>query len=215
MDNPRLRAAQSLSGVVFTAFLLLHLGNQLSAILGASTYDRVQSQLRSGYQVPVIELGLILLPLGVHMGLAIAMMLRRCGTKPSALTLPARLHRWSGRFLLLVVGGHVAATRMPAVLDGAVPDFAGVAFTFRWVPLWFWPYYSLFALAGWYHLLYGLALTLPQIGFRRASWLLRPRRLGAVFVIGAVALLAAVISFGIADGRVMRSATARWWLGHT
>jgi hypothetical protein len=101
---------------------------------------------------------------------------------------------------------------LPAVLDGVAPDFAGVAFTFRWVPLWYWPYYSLFALAGWYHLLYGLAISLPQVGLGRACWLLRPRRLGALFVIGAAALLAAVISFGSADASVLQSKTARWWL---
>jgi succinate dehydrogenase/fumarate reductase cytochrome b subunit len=215
MVEQRFRVAQSLSGVAFAAFLLLHLANQLSAILGPSAYDRVQNQLRSGYQIPVVELGLILLPLVIHMGLGVATMLRRRTEEPLALTLPARLHRWSGRFLLLIVAGHVAATRMPAVLDGVVPDFAGVAFTFRWLPLWYWPYYSLFALAGWYHLLYGLAITLPRMGLRRAAWFLPPRRLGVVFVIGAVALLAAVISFGIADGRVMQSETARWWLEHT
>jgi succinate dehydrogenase/fumarate reductase cytochrome b subunit len=100
------------------------------------------------------------------------------------------------------------------VLDGVWPDFAGVAFTFRWVPLWFWPYYSLLALAGWYHLLYGLAIALPQIGLR-ASWHLPPRRLRLVFVIGAVALLAAVVSFGVSDNSVLQSETARWWLEHT
>jgi len=212
MVSPRFRAAQSLSGLVFAAFLLLHLLNQLSASLGAAAYDRMQRQLRSGYQIPVVELTLILLPLAIHMGLAVVAVLRRHRTTPSALTLPARLHRWSGRLLLFVIAGHVAATRLPAVLDGVAPDFAGVAFTFRWLPLWFWPYYSLFALSGWYHLLYGLALTLPQLGLRRAAWLLVPRRLGAVFVLGAVALLAAIIAFGRADASVLQSNTARWWL---
>jgi succinate dehydrogenase/fumarate reductase cytochrome b subunit len=215
MVSRRLEVAQSLSGVVFAAFLLLHLLNQMSAVLGASAYDRVQGTLRSGYQIPPVEIALILLPLGIHMGIAVVTMLRRSRKDRPVMTLPARLHRWSGRLLLLIVVGHAAATRLPAVLDGVVPDFAGVAFTFRWVPLWYWPYYSLLALAGWYHLLYGLAMALPQIGLRRASWLLAPRRWGTVFVVGAVALLAAVICFGSTDESVMESETARWWLGHT
>jgi succinate dehydrogenase/fumarate reductase cytochrome b subunit len=215
MVDRRLRAAQSLSGLIFAVFLLLHLANQMSAVLGASAYDRVQGELRRVYRSPFVELALVLSPLVVHMGLAVATMWRRGRRLQAAPTLPARLHRWSGRLLLLFVLGHVAATRLPAVLDGVEPNFAGIAFTFRWIPLWFWPYYSTLALAGWYHLLYGLVTTLPQLGLRRVAWLLVPKRLGLVFVLGAALLLAAIVSFGISDERVMQSATARWWLERT
>jgi len=208
MAESRLRAAQSLSGVVFAAFLLLHLLNQMSAVLGAPVYDRVQGELRAGYQIPSVEIALVLVPLLVHVILGVAGMVRPVRARPRALTLSGRLHRWSGRFLLAVVAGHVAATRLPAVLSGVQPGFAGIAFTFRWLPLWFWPYYGLLALSGWYHLSYGLVSALPGLVRRRATrWFL-----GLVFIAGAAALLAAVVSFGTADGSVLQSDTARWWL---
>jgi succinate dehydrogenase/fumarate reductase cytochrome b subunit len=212
MVDGKLRVAQSVSGLMFAGFLLLHLANQMSAVLGASTYDRVQGELRSAYRLPFVELTLVLLPLGVHIGLAGAAMWRRERRQVAAPTLPARLHRWTGHVLLLLVVGHVAATRLPAVLDGVEPTFAGVAFTFRWMPLWFWPYYSVLALAGWYHLLYGLAITLPQLGLRSVAGLVTPKRLGLLFALGAAVLLAAIVSMGTADESAMRSDTARWWL---
>jgi succinate dehydrogenase/fumarate reductase cytochrome b subunit len=215
MVDRRLRAAQSLSGLIFAVFLLLHLANQMSATLGPSAYDRVQGELRALYRTPFVEVALVLSPLVVHMGLAVAMMWRRGRKQRDALTWPARLHRWCGRLLLLVVLGHVAATRLPALLDGVEPNFAGIAFTFRWIPLWFWPYYSALALAGWYHLLYGAVTALPQLGLRRVAWLLPPKRLGLIFALGAALLLAAIVSFGISDERSMQSETARWWLERT
>jgi succinate dehydrogenase/fumarate reductase cytochrome b subunit len=212
MTDQRLRAAQALTGTTFAAFLFVHLINQMLATRGAATYDSVQGTLRAGYQTPLVEVGLVLTPLVLHAGLAVRAMSRRRGTGAAAPTGLARLHRWSGRVLLLFFLGHVGATRLPALLAGAAPGFAGVAFTFKWVPWWFWPYYPTLALAGWFHLLFGLGTSLPQLGFNPAGRLLERRVLVSAFVLGALALLAGVWTFGQADESVMGSTYARWYL---
>ena len=212
MNDQRLRAAQALTGTIFAGFLFLHLFNQMLAARGAATYDAVQGTLRAGYQTPLVEVGLVLTPLVLHAGLAVRSMWRRRGSSAPAPTGLARVHRWSGRVLLLFFVGHVLATRLPSLLADAAPGFAGVAFTFKWVPLWFWPYYPTLALAGWFHLLYGLGTSLPQLGFKPAARLLNRRTLLSVFALGAVALLAAVWTFGHADDAVMQSKFARWYL---
>lgn len=208
MTDSRLRGAQAVTGLVFSLFLSLHLFNQAVAVRGAAAYDSVQGALRAGYQVPAVEVALVLMPLLVHAGLAVAAMWRRRRAPAVQATWPARLHRWSGRFLLVVFLGHVGATRIPALLADAAPGFAGVAFTFKWVPAWFWPYYAALALAGWLHLLFGLSIALPRI----TGVVLGRRALFATLALGAVALLAGVVGFGLADDSVRSSAYARWWL---
>ena len=212
MTEHRLRALQALSGALFALFLLIHLFNQALALAGASVYDQVQGKLRAGYQAPLVELGLVLSPLLAHAGLAVTVMLRRRGKALPPPAWPARLHRYSGRVLLFFFIGHVAATRLPALLYDTPLGFAGVAFSFKWAPLWFWPYYSVFALSGWYHLLFGLGRALPLLGVRRGARLLTPRRLGVVFALGAIALLGGIVSFARADASVMQSDYARLWL---
>jgi succinate dehydrogenase/fumarate reductase cytochrome b subunit len=212
MTDRKLQQAQAISGALFGAFLLFHLVNTAIAVRGAEVYDGVQNQLRAVYQVPIIELGLVLAPLLAHMGLALTSMWRRRGKSLPTPGWPARLHRWSGRFLLIFVLGHVGATRLPALLADAPPRFAGVAFTFQWIPLYFWPYYPLLALAGWYHFLFGLGTALPQLGLRSAGKLLSPRTLAVTFALGAVALLAGIVTFGTADASVRESPFAKFLL---
>jgi succinate dehydrogenase/fumarate reductase cytochrome b subunit len=212
MTDRKLQQAQAISGVLFGAFLLFHLVNTAVAVRGAQVYDGVQNTFRAVYQVPVIELGLVLAPLLAHMGLAITSMLRRRGKALPMPGWPARLHRWSGRFLLIFVLGHVGATRLPALLADAPPHFAGVAFTFQWLPLFFWPYYPLLAIAGWYHFLFGLGTALPQLGLRHAGKLLAPRTFAITFALGAVTLLAGVFTFATAGDWVRDSPFAKFLL---
>lgn len=212
MTDRKLQQAQAISGVLFGTFLLFHLVNTAVAVRGAQAYDDVQNSLRAVYQVPVVELLLVLAPLLAHMGLAITSMLRRRGKSSPVPGWPARLHRWSGRFLLVFVLGHVGATRLPALIADAPPHFAGVAFTFQWVPLFFWPYYPLLALAGWYHFLFGLGTALPQLGLRNAGRLLAPRTFTITFSLGAVALLAGVFTLATAGEWVSDSPFARFLL---
>lgn len=212
MNERTLRRSQAVSGLVFAVFLLLHLVNQMTAAAGAQTYDAVQGTLRAGYQVPVVEVLVVLAPAVVHAVLAIMSWRRRRGQPAVALAWPARLHRWSGRVLLIFFLGHAGATRLPALLADAAPGFAGVAFTFQWIPAWFWPYYPTLALAGWYHLLFGLGSALPLLGFRGGAKLLERRVLMTVFAVGAIALLAGVLGFGAADASVRQSKYAQFWL---
>ncbi|MDP2274380.1 MAG: hypothetical protein Q8N23_04780 [Archangium sp.] len=189
--------AQAWSGAVFAAFLFLHLCNQMVASLGPGAYDGLQGTLRKGYQAPVVEVLLVLAPLLVHVVAAIARMLGRRGrSAPGLVSWRVRLHRWSGYFLLLVFLGHVTATRGASFFFDTVPGFAGVAFTFQWVPAYFFPYYLLLALTGWYHLMHGLSVTLPLLGVRALTVLGDEKVFGSVVAGGSIALIAGVLSLG-------------------
>lgn len=187
---------QALSGAVFAGFLFMHLINQMTAALGPSAYDGVQGTLRRGYQAPVLEVVLVILPLLVHVFTALGRLWLRRGAARVAVSWRVRLHRFSGYFLLLFFTGHVAATRGASLLYDTFPAFAGIAFTFRWVPAYFWPYYLLLALTGWYHLMHGLSVALPLLGVRALLVLNRKPVFLGVVAAGSVALVVAVLSFG-------------------
>lgn len=213
MTDQKLRRLQAGSGVLFSVFLAVHLFNQAVAVRGAAAYDAVQGSLRAVYQAPTWELALVFAPLLAHVAFGVTTAWRRRGEVSRPVAWPARLHRWSGRFLAVVVGGHVGATRGLALLGGPAPHFAGVAFTFQWVPAWFWPYYTLLALAGWYHLVFGLGLASAQLGLRGGAVLSSRRVLVPVFLLGALALLGGVLAFGTAGASALESGYARWWTG--
>jgi succinate dehydrogenase/fumarate reductase cytochrome b subunit len=199
--DQRLLRAQAASGAVFSVFLLLHLVNQATAALGAAAYDGTQRVLRRGYQAPVLELALVIGPLLVHAvvgGLRIWRRTRQAATtRPAGRTpLPMRLHRLSALVLLVFFAGHVVATRGASLLYDTFPAFHGIAFTLRWVPAYFWPYYTAFALAGLYHSIYGLGIALPLLGLRPGAWLRRPRLLWPLVGTVGVALILGMLGFG-------------------
>lgn len=189
---------QAISGAVFALFLLVHLINQMISVLGASRYDAAQGVLRAGYQFPLLELGVVVAPLLVHVVTVVRrFFLRRALKLPSpAPSLRVRLHRWSGRFLLVFVFGHFAATRGTDLLYGTPPRFEGVAWSFQWIPLYFWPYYTLLGLAGWYHLLHGLGTAGGLLELPWLATLARPRVFRPLVALGGVALVLAMLSFG-------------------
>lgn len=197
-DDAKWLKWQALSGATFAAFLFLHLINQMLAAFGQQTYDGFQVAARTAYQAPVLELVLVLGPLLVHAVCGVVRVWARRGrASPAApVSLRVRLHRYSGYFLLVFFIGHVVATRGASFLYGAWPGFKGVAFTFTWVPAYFWPYYTLLALSGWYHLVHGLSMALPVLGLRSFSVLQRPQVFAAAVGVGAVGLVIAVLSFG-------------------
>ncbi|MCA2977671.1 MAG: hypothetical protein INH41_16270 [Myxococcaceae bacterium] len=206
-DDLAWQRAQVGSGVVFSAFLVAHLLNQAVAALGQARYDAVQERLRAGYQSPPVEWLAVFLALLVHLVTALVRWRRR----PKAMApLPPRLRlqRLTGRFLSAVIVGHITATRVVPGLAGVHPGFAGVAFTFEWVPAFFWPYYLLLAVAGWYHLVAGLSTAAG--GLRRSAvfW--------AVVAVGGAAMTAGVLGLGgvLADvGHPASSPYARLLLG--
>ena len=186
---------QASSGAVFSVFLFVHLLNQAFAIAGAAAYDGAQASARRVYQAPVLELVLVAVPLLVHVVSAVVQLIRR----PKASTPVSwrvRMHRYSGRFLLLVIVGHVVATRGASLLYGTFPGFHGVAFTFQWVPAYFWPYYTALALCGWYHLVHGLATAGAVLRWPGGSVLQRPLVFKSVVGVGAVGLVLGVLSLG-------------------
>lgn len=196
-DDRRLLRVQALSGALFALFLLVHLVNQMLAALGPQVYNDAQRALRRGYQAPPIEIFLVIAPLLIHATAAVLRIVRRRqrGRRPPS-NLWARLHRISGLVLLVFFFGHVVATRGASLLYGVFPEFSGIGFTLRWVPAYFWPYYTAFSIAGLYHTLYGLGVALPVLGVRFGSGLRRPLVLTPLVALGSLALVLGMLGFG-------------------
>lgn len=183
------RTVQAASGMLFAAFLSVHLLNTWLAAAGSGMYTTVQALASTVYQAALLE-WLILAAVVVHAGCAV---LRWRRERRGPLPWRARLHRYSGIFLLLVIGGHVAAVRLVPGWFGIRPGFDGVAFSLAWLPGWFYPYYWLLGVAGAYHAANGLMLA----GARLLGW----RVPGAGWVYGVAAgaallTLAALLGFG-------------------
>ncbi len=147
------RRAQALSGVMLAGFAALHLLNLPFALVPGG-YDAYQRMMRVLYQSPLFEIPFVIAPLVVHVICSVRGMLRT--DRAPARTWPERLHRWSAWYLLLVIAGHVLATRGASLFYGVYPESAGIAFTLVWIPLFFWPYYAVLAISGVLHLGYGL-----------------------------------------------------------
>lgn len=188
--------AQALSGAVFAFFLVVHLVNQAVAMLGAQAYDGLQGAARRVYQAPGLELLLVLGPLLVHAVTGVVRVVRRPKQPAAELSWRVRLHRYTGRFLLVVIVGHVLATRGTSFVYGVSPQFEGVAFSFQWVPAYFWPYYLLLALTGWYHLVHGLSTAGAVWRWPGATLLQRPGVFRGVVAVGALALVLGVLGLG-------------------
>lgn len=153
---------QLASGALFLAFAALHLVNTAVAGLGVGEYDAFQRAARRVYQHPAVEVGLILGPLVVHLGAA-GLRWRREGWRRTA-AWRMRLHRASGLYLMVVLAGHVAATRGPSLFLDFHPGSAGLSFSLWWLPWLFYPYYASFAIAGLYHVANGLILVGGHFG---------------------------------------------------
>lgn len=188
---------QAVSGAVFSVFLFVHLVNQALATLGCARYDAVQGALEKGYQFLPVELVVVVAAMLVHMVTAVRMLWRRRSAPASP---PpgwrVRLHRYSGRFLLVFALGHFAATRGTALVFGTAPQFAGVAWTFEWMPFYFWPYYTLLGLCGWYHAVHGLATAGALLHLRWLAWLRRPLAFQLAVGAGVIGVVLGVLSFG-------------------
>lgn len=157
----RLKKAQAVSGLVFATFLVLHLLNTWLAALGPAAYDGAQQVLRIVYQAFAVE-AVVLAGLIVHIGAGVA----RIIIEPKrTLSLRARAHRYAGFFLMVVIGGHILAVRGPSWFFDVYPGFAGLAFSIAAVPGYFYPYYFLLALAGFYHGLNGVSIAAARLGW--------------------------------------------------
>lgn len=192
----RLRQTQAIAGVLFFVFLFLHLGNTLLATQGPGAYNSYQQFLQGFYQNPAIELGIVILPLLAHV-IAALWLFRLRGKAPQGRSLGQRANSWAGAFLLIVVFGHVLATRGIGLWYDAPPGFAGISFSLWWMPSYFYPYYFLLFMGGLFHSYNGISLLLARTGYPQIRKNRAARSL--VMLSGAVAVVVALMAF---DGKL-------------
>lgn len=190
--SDKLIRVQRVTGLAFLGFLLLHLANTGSAVLGPGSYNEFQRLARLVYQHPLYEVLFLFTPLILHMSCGVLRLWRSRSTA-SKMSLARRLHRYSGVFLVVAVVGHTIATRGPSLLFGIYPGFEGLAFTIQWMPGYFYPYYSLFAAAALYHAWFALRSML-RTGARARPALAFASN--ALPVLGWTVIVAALLAFG-------------------
>ena len=157
-----LKQIQAATGAAFFLFLIAHLVNTWVAAFGAPAYDSLQSALRVVYQNLAVE-ALLLAALTVHLIVGVV----RMRVEPRRqLNARARWHRYAGIFLAVFIVGHVLAVRGSSWFFDVYPGFSGLAFSVAFAPYYFYPYYFLLGLAGFYHGLNGLSIALPRLGVR-------------------------------------------------
>lgn len=188
---------QAISGLVFAVFLSLHLVNVMASALGPGLYDAFQVRIRPFYQFPLVEVGVLAVALLTHMVTGVVRLRRRPRSRGfGKLPLRTRLHRLSAWFLLVFVLGHVAATRVPSLLDGVWLGFAGLSYGMWQLPGYFYPYYTLLGLCGLYHGSYGAYLALRALGVRLPSIARLGVRVYVPLAAAALLVVLGVLSFG-------------------
>jgi succinate dehydrogenase/fumarate reductase cytochrome b subunit len=184
-----LKRLQAATGALFAVFVAFHLVNTWLAAFGAQTYDGVQAVLRAVYQFAPVE-ALLLAALSVHMVVGILRIVRE---PKRTLSLRAKLHRYAGFFLLVFIFGHIVAVRGASWFFDVYPGFAGLAFSIAAIPGYFYPYYFLLGLAGFYHGLNGLGIALNRLGL---SLHIQTRQLRLATAVAGVLLIAALLGLG-------------------
>lgn len=193
VNDKTLVRVQAVSGLMFATFLVLHLLNTMSAVLGQSMYDAVQRTFRWYYQFPLVEIVCVASAAAIHIWAGVVRMWRRRGRERSAVPLRLRLHRWSAYYLLVFITGHVLATRGASLFLGLKPDFAFLSYAMVIAPVFFYPYYTLLFASGLYHLAHGGLTALRLLGGRLD---LSPRAFRWAVSAAALTGFLAVLSFG-------------------
>ncbi len=183
---------QAVSSLLFVTFLLPHLVNVGIAVLGPESFNAFQQTLRTVYQSPWVEWA-ILGSLLVH-AVAGVVRLKQRGLSRSGHR--QRLHVVAGLVLLVFFIGHVVATRGASLMYDVYPQFEGIAFTFRWVPAWFWPYYLVFGLSGALHASLGLRVSLGVLAPTWGRWFTEWKIDLALSVVLCVLTVAGVTALG-------------------
>jgi len=196
------------TGGIFASFLIIHFITTISANYGPLIYNETLRQFRKFYQHPLIEPIFIAVVL-IHASVGVLEFCERRQRKknsqenkkklseeekrngqtvstPLALT----LHRYAGLFLAIIVVGHVTATRLVPYMSNAPFSFSHLSFSLDLLPMIFYPYYSLLALGGLYHLSYGILLIFQKASISSKLW-------WRISVFGVFALIiSAIITFG-------------------
>lgn len=145
----RLRRAHGLFGLIIGAFLLAHLSNHLTALVGAETHIAVMRALRAVYRHPAFE-AVLLAAVAGQIALGLTFLWRSRG----------KVHGWISR-LQLLSGSYLAfflAVHVGAVLYGRAIGldtnfyFAAAGYRQALTALFFLPYYFLAVVALFTHL---------------------------------------------------------------
>lgn len=191
-----LKKLQAITGLIFATFVAVHLLNTWLAGLGPAAYDGVQVALRQVYQFVFVEV-LILSALLVHV---VAGVMRVVKEPKRTLTIRARVHRYAGFFLMLVILGHILAVRGSSMFFDVYPGFAGLAFSIEFLPGFFYPYYLLLGVAGFYHALNGSGIALQRLRGRLGGlgwrFVLPQRRLALASSVAALVMVVSLLGFG-------------------
>lgn len=191
-----LKKLQAITGLIFATFVAVHLLNTWLAGLGPAAYDGVQVALRQVYQFVFVEV-LILSALLVHV---VAGVMRLVKEPKRTLTIRARVHRYAGFFLMLVILGHILAVRGSSMFFDVYPGFAGLAFSIEFLPGFFYPYYLLLGVAGFYHALNGSSIALQRLRGRLGGlgwrFVLPQRRLALASSVAALVMVVSLLGFG-------------------
>lgn len=191
-----LKKLQAITGLIFATFVAVHLLNTWLAGLGPAAYDGVQVALRQVYQFIFVEV-LILSALLVHV---VAGVMRLVKEPKRTLTIRARVHRYAGFFLMLVILGHILAVRGSSMFFDVYPGFAGLAFSIEFLPGFFYPYYLLLGVAGFYHALNGSGIALQRLRGRLGGlgwrFVLPQRRLALASSVAALVMVVSLLGFG-------------------
>jgi succinate dehydrogenase/fumarate reductase cytochrome b subunit len=187
-----LKTLQAGTGLMFALFVAVHLLNTWLATLGPGIYDGAQGVLRNAYQSVPLE-ALLLAALLVHVVVGVTRIVSEPARK---LTLRAKVHRYAGFFLMIFIAGHVLAVRGSSWFFDVYPGFAGLAFSIDYLPGYFYPYYFLLGMAGFYHAVNGVGIAAGRLGWRPMLAGLSNGRLAAATGFAAVATLAALLGFG-------------------
>lgn len=187
-----LKPLQAGSGLLIALFVAVHLLNTWLAVLGSQVYDHVQTLVRQGYQFPPLEV-LLMAALLLH---SVVGLLRIWQEPRRDLSTRARLHRYAGLFLTVVMAGHILAVRGASWFFDVYPGFAGLAFTLEALPLYFYPYYFLLGLAGFYHGLNGIGIAFTRLRAEPSPWRLSNRHLYRACVTAGILTAATLLAFG-------------------
>ena len=181
---------QAASGLAFSLFLVLHLANTMTASGGEETFNAFQGGVRRFYQTVLFEILLVAAPLVTHMvASTVRIVRRRRRGRSEQPVLRTRLHRYSGWFLLAVILGHVAATRLVPLATDTQVRFGDLNFTTVFYGVPFAIYYMLLGVSGTYHLLNGLTIATRVFGVRWPSDVAK----GPAFWVPATALIALIV----------------------
>lgn len=186
-----LRKIQAGTGLLVAVFLAVHLANTWLAALGPAAYDGFQLLARAVYQWLPVEVAL-LSAIAVHGVVGVTRIVR----EPKRVLSPrARVHRYAGFFLMAVIVGHVLAVRGASWFFDVYPGFRGLAFTLDYLPGYFYPYYLLLGLAGFYHGCNGVGIALKRLGLK-SEFRIPSRELGFASAFAGIGMVAALLGMG-------------------